>query len=98
MAETWVCSGSLEPYGQSGVDLKTYERKGNSFIRLSESGESSFGIIKENKKFIILVETYEYAANLFVTILNKENNTFSEDFLGDFEKQIITMRGKCLVS
>lgn len=105
MAEKWTCSASLVPFGQEGVEIKIYERSGNSFKKTSKYGSSYFQILKENEKFIILVETYPYAS-LFVTILSKKDNTFSEDYLGDKSflgpdgnsKPQITMRGQCLVS
>ena len=73
--------GFVQEKTSSGkVEIKTYQRDGNSFKKLGQFGKSSFGILKENRKFIILVQTYDYDA-IFVTFLSKENDTFTEDYL-----------------
>ena len=85
-SEEYVCSSSLKEFDQPGVEIKTYERsnKEGFFLKFNESNEKQiFYILEEDESYIMLVrpEISTIGPEIFVTFINKENNTFYENFL-----------------
>tara|TARA_B100001778_G_scaffold331626_1_gene336337 strand:+ start:976 stop:1368 length:393 start_codon:yes stop_codon:yes gene_type:complete len=88
--EKYVSSVDLSDYGQSGYEVKTYERNGDHFIKTSYGNTYYCHIIDENDSFLTLVESsltplgFDLAVrpgSLFVTFIDKKNNTMFEYYL-----------------
>ena len=80
--EKYICSLDLSPYGQSGFEVKTYERTGNYFKKTTDSGNVYyFNILEDNESFLTLVEATSNYPTVFVTFIDKKNNTFFEYYL-----------------
>tara|TARA_Y100001970_G_C14050914_1_gene758882 strand:+ start:251 stop:619 length:369 start_codon:yes stop_codon:yes gene_type:complete len=86
-SEEYICSKELSYIGRDGeVEVKTYEREKNRFIKYSKNGKSYFDILHETETFIILTQTYPYPS-LFVVFIDKEKNTFLENYLKMYENE-----------
>ena len=95
LSEEYVCSGMI-PSGDT-VEIKTYTRSGNHFIKEHQYGKSRFEITNEMSDFIILTETYPYS-DIFITLIDKKNNKFMEHYIILEDKtQIKPLMGECLV-
>ncbi len=99
LSEEYVCSSSMEGFSDPEnikVSISTYQRYGNQFIM---DDKNYFEITKETKDFIILTQTYSYP-DIFITIINKNNKTYSETYLiGETGLEEVTspLIGRCIV-
>ena len=89
-SEEYICSGSLENFDTSTqkdkkVEVKTYEREKNRFIKNSQYGESYFDILDETESFIVLTQTYS-DQSLYVVFIDKIKKTFYENYLNVFDQ------------
>ena len=104
-SEEYVCSTNLDKFGQEGVEITTYERISTGdydiFISSSTSSENTYNnlIVTETEEYITLINYLEVPiANLFVTFINKENNTYYQRFLSiDSEYDSDKTVGQCIV-
>ena len=104
-AEEYRCSFDLAILGREGeYERKTYKRigtgKNSYFIRTRSSGKKAFfQIAKETDEYIVLTETDSPYKYIYVTIIDKNTNEFSEKFLlwKDSSKPRHPLYGECLV-
>lgn len=102
-SEEYICSGSLEGFldnEDKKVQVKSFERVGNIFIKTNEYGKYNINILKETESIIILTETFEWSG-LYVLFINKDTKTFYENYLSmendDVSKPPKPMKGTCIV-
>ena len=84
LSEEYVCSNDLSEFNQSGVEIKAYQRSSEEgfFIRhLKDNKQTYFVVLDETEFYITLVSYSTGSPNLFVTFIDKQNNTFYENFL-----------------
>ena len=78
-SQTYVCSETIK-----GVELEktTYEKVDDyMYLKTLNTGENqNFKIVNETESFVVLVQSFTFPG-LFVTIIDKTNNTFVEDFI-----------------
>ena len=80
--EKYVCTADLSNYGRHGeYEYKTYERVGNQFKKTSKYATTWFKIEEETDSFILLIKTTNSYASIFVTFIDKKNETFYEQYL-----------------
>ena len=92
--ETYVCSGDLSPFGQSGVEMKTYQRTGDYFTKINSKGvKSYFYILEENDSFLTLINSTSDYPSVFVTFIDKKNKTFYENFFSDMTDSSKPLKG-----
>ena len=76
-SQTYVCSETIK-----GVELekKTYEKVDDyMYLKTLNTGENqNFKIVNETESFVVLVQSFTFPS-IFVTIIDKTNNTFVED-------------------
>ena len=86
-SQTYVCSETIK-----GVELEknTYEKVDDyMYLKTLNTGENqNFKIVNETESFVVLVQSFTFPG-LFVTIIDKTNNTFVEDTLLYGNNQII---------
>jgi len=104
-AETYSCSTSLAKYGRPNEsEIKTYQRIGSTFLKVSRFGKSQFQILYESEDSLILHEVTQYSegAGLFTTLIHKQKLEFIENFssLKNFESNNSSSQisGKCIVN
>ena len=80
--EKYVCSLDLTPYGQTGFEVKTYERIDNSFLKTTAKGKKQyFQILEENENFITLARANNAYKAVFIVFIDKYNQTFFENYI-----------------
>ena len=96
-SQTYVCSGT-----KNGVELekKTYEKVDDYvYLKTLNTGENqNFKIVNETESFVVLVQSFTFPS-IFVTIIDKTNNTFVEDFITldkDIDSRGGSLFGECV--
>jgi len=94
-SEEYICSGKK---GQK-VETKIYERSSDKFLYPTENWE--FEILEENYKHIMLGRinywSFDKSTSIFLTIIDKETNEFSERFVNSSDKKTYDLFGNCIV-
>lgn len=102
-AETYSCSGSLAKYGRPNEsEIKTFQRMGSFFLKVSENGKYKFKILYESNDSLVIyqAEQYSWGASLYTTLIHKKNLQFIESyssFLDIESNNSPQMTGKCIV-
>ena len=79
--EKYFCSVDLSDFGQTGVEMKIYERTGNYFTKTKSEGEKEiFYILEDNESFLTLINSTSDYPSVFITFIDKKNKTFYENF------------------
>jgi len=97
-SEEYICSGKVG----DKIQTKIYERSSDKFLYPTQNWE--FEILEENNKHIMLGSMKYYSYNksttIFLTIIDKETNEFSERYISSSDKKgkkPIELFGNCLV-
>jgi len=104
LAETYVCSHELSRYGRSGeVEMLTYIRDGNSFIRNWENiMKDRYLIQSESDEMLILNRVDDSKHGINLAIINKKTKEFggaaiSLDNFKNYDSPYRDFYGKCKV-
>ena len=93
-SEEYICSGKIG----DEIETKIYERKNNYFLHATKNWK--FKIIEENYNHILLGMTSFYKnlkqTAIYITIINKETNEFSERLIESDNKKIFKLFGTCI--
>ena len=96
-SEVYLCGGKFNEQ----LQIKTFERFGNKFIKKYNSKTSQWKILKETDQFIILAETFRYP-DIFISFINKLSFEYMENYLSlnlDTEKDPPKpLKGKCIIN
>jgi len=97
-SEEYICSGKVG----DKIQTKIYERSSDKFLYPTQNWE--FEILEENNTHIMLGKinywSYDKSTTIFLTIIDKETNEFSERYIdSSFKKgkEPIELFGNCLV-
>ena len=87
-------------YKRGWTEKKTYEKVDDyMYLKTLNTGENqNFKIVNETESFVVLVQSFTFPG-LFVTIIDKTNNTFVEDFITldkDLDSRGGSLFGECV--
>jgi len=96
-AEEYLCGADISKFSDEGnLEIKSYTRLGNIFMRETQYGKSIFTISDETNAVLILTQS-EPPETIFITIIDKKNKTFLEHFINISREKSIGLSGECLV-
>ena len=95
--EKYVATIDLSDYGRTGYEVKTYERKGNQYMKVYKQDTSYLYILEDNDSFLTLIKTTHRYQSAFVVFINKKDNTTLEYYLSydeDLKKNDLDLNSK----
>lgn len=102
-AETYTCSTDLSQIGKSGVETTIFTRTGDYFINSNRFRKNfPVKIMHENASDLMLYEVIDgnNYSNALITIINKKNNKYMQDYLNadtSFIGKVARIYGSCIV-
>jgi len=96
-AETWDCISSLENIGMpENYVMSKFVRVGDTYMKQSKEINKNFDISQETNEFILLTQTYDYPG-ILVSILNKNDETYQENYISLNYSEHKTVKGFCMI-
>lgn len=96
LAESYNCAGELSQFKKNKeVETKIYKRNGNTFNYIGKTYTGVFYIIKETNSVITLANSIDDNI-IWITFINKLNETFSETVVYGSEQPSPALIGICL--